>query len=142
MDTAQRGMGLGWDRALDLIRRSVAEAATVPGAVVFSGVGTDHLPPSPDLDLDAIRDAYLEQLDAVQAAGGRVILMASRALAAAATAATVCTPVCTPVCTLVHTPAPMTMPGSTPGAGPGRPAGDHPLAGRHVRPGAEGLLGR
>ncbi|AZQ68194.1 dihydrodipicolinate synthase family protein [Silicimonas algicola] len=87
MDTAQRGMGLGWAEALELIERSVAEAKTVPGAVVFSGVGTDHVAPSPDLTLDQIRDAYLEQLEAVEGAGGRVILMASRALAAGAGAA-------------------------------------------------------
>src|SRR6185436_3267556 len=44
MDTAQRGMGLDWPTSLELIRRSVAEARSVPGAVVFSGAGTDHLP--------------------------------------------------------------------------------------------------
>jgi len=82
MDTAQRGMGLGWDHALDLIGRSVAEARTVGGAV-FCGVGTDHLAPGAH-DIDAIRAAYLHQLSAVQGLGGRVILMASRALAAAA----------------------------------------------------------
>ena len=84
MDTAQRGMGLGWTDALELIRRSVHEARSVPGAAVFSGVGTDHLAPSVDLGLDDIRAAYLEQLGAVQAIGGRVIVMASRALAATA----------------------------------------------------------
>ena len=84
MDTAQRGMGLGWTEALELIRRSVAEAATVPGASVFSGVGTDHLAQTAGLELDTIRAAYLEQLEAVQDVGGRVILMASRALAASA----------------------------------------------------------
>src|ERR1700756_2296419 len=47
MDTAQRGMGLDWKNALELIRRSVAAAREVPGAVVFSGVGTDQLMPSP-----------------------------------------------------------------------------------------------
>ncbi|MEZ5824273.1 MAG: dihydrodipicolinate synthase family protein [Geminicoccaceae bacterium] len=82
MDTAQRGMGLSWEHALDLIRRSVKEAATVEGAKVYSGVGTDHIAPSADMPLDAIRDAYLEQLEAVEGVGGRVILMASRALAA------------------------------------------------------------
>ncbi|MBY6048437.1 dihydrodipicolinate synthase family protein [Vannielia litorea] len=87
MDTAQRGMGLGWEEAQELIRRSVAEARGVPGASVFSGVGTDHLVPSPELGIDAIIAAYLEQLAAVQGAGGRVILMASRALAAAAQSA-------------------------------------------------------
>ena len=82
MDTAQRGMGLSWEHALDLIRRSVKEAATVEGAKVYSGVGTDHVTPSPDMTPGAIRDAYLEQLEAVEGVGGRVILMASRALAA------------------------------------------------------------
>ena len=49
MDTAQRGMGLDWPNALELIRRSVAASRDVPGAVVFSGVGTDQLAPSPRL---------------------------------------------------------------------------------------------
>jgi len=86
MDTAQRGMGLGWTQALDLIGRSVAEAKAA-GGTVFSGVGTDHLPPAAGQTPDRIADAYLLQLDAVQALGGRVILMASRALAAAARSA-------------------------------------------------------
>ena len=42
MDTAQRGMGLDWPTSLELIRRSVVAAAAVPGAVVFSGAGTDR----------------------------------------------------------------------------------------------------
>lgn len=86
MDTAQRGMGLGWTQALDLIGRSVAEAKAA-GGTVFSGVGTDHLPAAAGQTPDQIADAYLMQLDAVQALGGRVILMASRALAAAARSA-------------------------------------------------------
>ena len=84
MDTAQRGMGLSWPHALELIQRSVAEARSIPGAAVFCGVGTDHVAPSPDMTVDAIKAAYLEQLEAVEKAGGRVIMMASRALAAAA----------------------------------------------------------
>ena len=44
MDTAQRGTGLDWPTALELIRRSVAAARETPGALVASGVGTDHLP--------------------------------------------------------------------------------------------------
>ncbi|MCB2039200.1 MAG: DUF993 family protein, partial [Ottowia sp.] len=86
MDTAQRGMGLGWTDALELVRRSVAEAKTV-GGTVFSGVGTDHLAPAPGQTTADIRAAYLEQLHAIQGVGGRVILMASRALAAAARSA-------------------------------------------------------
>ena len=81
MDTAQRGMGLNWAQALELIQKSVSEASSVQGAVVFSGVGTDHLIPSKDFKLEKVKSAYLEQLDAVQQAGSRVILMASRALA-------------------------------------------------------------
>ncbi len=84
MDTAQRGMGLDWPTSLELIKRSVAEARGIPGATVFSGAGTDHLPPGADRPLDEIVAAYERQCAAVEAAGGRIILMASRALAACA----------------------------------------------------------
>jgi hypothetical protein len=84
MDTAQRGMGLDWKNALALIQRSVAAARDVPGAVVFSGVGTDQLAPSSSVTLDDVIRAYEEQIEAVEACGGRIVLMASRALAAAA----------------------------------------------------------
>ena len=80
MDTAQRGMGLNWTKASELIRQTLAEAKGRPDAVVFSGVGTDHLPDQASTQ-DAVIAAYSEQLETVQAAGGRVILMASRALA-------------------------------------------------------------
>src|ERR1700704_4407316 len=43
MDTAQRGMGLDWSTSLELIRRTLGAARDVPGALVASGVGTDHL---------------------------------------------------------------------------------------------------
>ena len=84
MDTAQRGMGLDWPTSLTLIRRSVMEARTVPGAVVFSGAGTDHLAATPDITLERVIAAYEEQCAAIEAVGGRIILMASRALAACA----------------------------------------------------------
>ena len=84
MDTAQRGMGLDWPTSLELIRRSVGEARGTPGAVVFSGAGTDHLPAGATVSLSAIVAAYEAQCDAIEAAGGRIILMASRALAACA----------------------------------------------------------
>ncbi|NLS01762.1 dihydrodipicolinate synthase family protein [Rhizobium sp. P32RR-XVIII] len=84
MDTAQRGMGLGWPEARDLIRRVLAEARTRKDALIACGAGTDHLAPGPDVTIDAIIKAYEEQIEAVEAAGGRIILMASRALAAAA----------------------------------------------------------
>jgi hypothetical protein len=84
MDTAQRGMGLDWPTSLELIRRSVAEARSMPGAIVFSGAGTDHLPPAPNRTLAEVIAAYEEQCAAIENAGGRIILMASRALAACA----------------------------------------------------------
>ncbi len=84
MDTAQRGMGLDWPTSLKLIRRSVAESRSVEGAVVFCGAGTDHLSPSTATTLEQVIAAYDEQCAAVEAAGGRIILMASRALAACA----------------------------------------------------------
>jgi hypothetical protein len=85
MDTAQRGMGLDWNSSLELIRRSVEAAKDFEGeALIACGVGTDHLSPDPSLSLDDIIAAYEHQVEAVEAVGGRVILMASRALAAAA----------------------------------------------------------
>ena len=80
MDTAQRGMGLDWPTALELIRRSVENARHHKGALVFSGCGTDQLDPADASSLDDVIGAYLTQMDAIQAVGGRVILMASRAL--------------------------------------------------------------
>ncbi|MGH6961430.1 MAG: dihydrodipicolinate synthase family protein [Dongiaceae bacterium] len=84
MDTAQRGMGVDWATAKELIRRSVAHARTIPGADLACGVGTDQLVPGPETTIAEVMHAYEEQIEAVQAAGGRIILMASRALAAAA----------------------------------------------------------
>lgn len=84
MDTAQRGMGLDWPASLELIRRTVAEARTIEGAAVVCGAGTDHLAPAPGRTLEEVAAAYEEQCAAVEAAGGRIVLMASRALAAAA----------------------------------------------------------
>ncbi len=83
MDTAQRGMGLDWNTTQELIRRSVAEARAVGGQIAC-GAGTDHLPPQPDLTLEQVEAAYEEQVGYVESVGGRVILMASRALAACA----------------------------------------------------------
>jgi hypothetical protein len=82
MDTAQRGNGLDWQTARQLIRRSVDAAYDVPGALLFAGAGTDHL--APGATLDEVIAAYEEQVGAIEAAGGRVILMASRALVSAA----------------------------------------------------------
>jgi hypothetical protein len=83
MDTAQRGMGVDWPVARELIQRSLRHARTVDGDLAC-GVGTDQLAAGPEVTLAQIEAAYREQLGAVEAEGGRVILMASRALAKAA----------------------------------------------------------
>jgi hypothetical protein len=83
MDTAQRGMGLDWATAQELIRRSLAEARAV-GGMIACGAGTDHLPLRAGMALAEVEEAYAEQVGFVEDAGGRVILMASRALAAVA----------------------------------------------------------
>jgi dihydrodipicolinate synthase/N-acetylneuraminate lyase len=83
MDTAQRGMGLGWPEARELIRRSAA-AARECGGRLAAGAGTDQLPSDGSASLDQVRDAYLEQCEFVEEQGCQAIVMASRALAAAA----------------------------------------------------------
>jgi len=80
MDTAQRGMGLSWADSLLLIRRT-RDTLSGSGVPIFNGCGTDHLDPAAVRSLDDVVDAYLQQIDAIQSAGGRLILMASRALA-------------------------------------------------------------
>jgi hypothetical protein len=84
MDTAQRGMGLDWKGAQELIRRALAEAKTRKDARIACGAGTDHLAVTPDVTLDDVIRAYEEQVSTVEGLGGQVILMASRALAAIA----------------------------------------------------------
>jgi len=84
MDTAQRGMGLDWPAALELICRSLDAARDCPGAILASGAGTDHLAPGPEVTIAAVIAAYEMQCAAIEKLGGRIILMASRALAAAA----------------------------------------------------------
>ena len=83
MDTAQRGMGLDWASSLLLIEKSVKEAKGIPGALVASGAGTDHLPAGIH-SIERIIAAYEMQCGAIEKVGGRIILMASRALAASA----------------------------------------------------------
>jgi hypothetical protein len=85
MDTAQRGMGLDWAGARELIRHALAAAKGRPGVRIACGVGTDHLTPGPGVGVDDVIRAYEEQIAAIEAMGGRLIVMASRALAAAAT---------------------------------------------------------
>jgi hypothetical protein len=77
MDTSQRGMGLSWPDALELVKRSIDDAGD-NAARIYSGCGTDHIAEAQTLD-DVVA-AYLMQLHAIQKLGGRIILMASRAL--------------------------------------------------------------
>jgi hypothetical protein len=81
MDTAQRVMGLDWSGAKELIRRSLEAAKARPGVKIASGVGTDHLDANADVSIDDIIRAYEEQIEAIEAMGGQLIVMASRALA-------------------------------------------------------------
>jgi len=82
MDTAQRGMGLDWANSLELIRRSIEAAGR--NDLVASGAGTDHLPAGKAYSIPEIIAAYEMQCAAIEKLGGRIILMASRALAASA----------------------------------------------------------
>ena len=81
MDTAQRGMGLDWPTSLELIRRSLEAAKSMPGARIASGCGTDHLDIESVRSIDDVIRGYEEQMAAIESLGGRLILMASRALA-------------------------------------------------------------
>lgn len=87
MDTAQRGMGLAWPGAQELIRRSLSDARQVAGADLACGAGTDHLAPTDARSLDDVIAAYEEQVGFVEGEGGRAIMMASRALARVARSA-------------------------------------------------------
>jgi hypothetical protein len=88
MDTAQRGMGLSWGQARELIASSAERAAGRRAAgryaAIACGAGTDHLAADEGHPVAAVIDAYAAQLEFVEASGAAVILMASRALAAAA----------------------------------------------------------
>ncbi|NPC56552.1 dihydrodipicolinate synthase family protein [Caenimonas soli] len=85
MDTAQRGMGLDWPTSLELIRRSLDAAKDAPGALVASGCGTDHLVLESVKTVDQVIAGYEEQMAAIEKLGGKLIVMASRALARVAT---------------------------------------------------------
>lgn len=85
MDTAQRGMGLDWPTSLELIRRSLDAAKDVPGALVASGCGTDHLNLDEVKSVDDVIRGYEAQMAAIEKLGGKLIVMASRALARVAT---------------------------------------------------------
>jgi Protein of unknown function (DUF993) len=83
MDTAQRGMGVDWATALELIQRTMRAAQAHPMKPrVACGAGTDHMAPADLTDTDAITRAYTQQAEAIEAAGGQLILMATRAFPA------------------------------------------------------------
>jgi Protein of unknown function (DUF993) len=84
MDTAQRGMGIDWPTSLELIARSLDAAKDFPGALIASGASTDHLKPAAGVTVDDVTRAYEEQCSAIEKLGGRIVLMASRALVGAA----------------------------------------------------------
>jgi hypothetical protein len=81
MDTAQRGMGLDWPTSLELIGRSLDAARDVPEALVASGCGTDHLVLEDVKTVDDVIAGYEDQMAAIEKLGGKLIVMASRALA-------------------------------------------------------------
>lgn len=81
MDTAQRGMGLDWSGAQELIRRALEAAKSRPGVKIACGCGTDHIAPGPDVTIDDVIRAYEQQIEFIESLGGRLIVMASRALA-------------------------------------------------------------
>ena len=124
MDTAQRGMGLDWPTSLELIRRSLDAARDHPGALVASGCGTDHLAFDASTTVDDVIRAYEEQMEAIESLGGRLIVMASRALARVATERGRLRARLRPHPDAVEA------------------AGDPALARRHVRSGAGRLLGQ
>ncbi|MBK4215244.1 dihydrodipicolinate synthase family protein [Paracoccus caeni] len=83
MDTAQRGMGVDWLTAKELIQRCMVEAKAHPlRPRVACGAGTDHQTLDQLRDPGAVIAAYETQMEAIEAAGGQVILMATRALPA------------------------------------------------------------
>ena len=83
MDTAQRGMGVDWPTALELIQRTMVAAKDHPlHPRVACGAGTDHIALGDLRDADTIYAAYAHQAEAIEAAGGQLILMASRAFTA------------------------------------------------------------
>jgi hypothetical protein len=83
MDTAQRGMGVDWPTAKELIERTMRDAKAHPlKPRVACGAGTDQNPREAYRSADDIIAAYSEQMEAIEAAGGQVILMASQAFPA------------------------------------------------------------
>ena len=123
MDTAQRGMGLDWPTSLELIQRSVKAAKARGNALVFSGAGTDHLAVE-DAKTHRRRDPRLRGADRGGRKGRRTHHPDGVARAGKA-----------------RPQRRRLRQGLQPRAVAGPRARDHPLARRHVRSGAGGLLG-
>ena len=81
MVTAPRGMGLDWPTSLELIKRSIEASKDMPGAFLASGCGTDHLNLESITTVDEVIAGYEFQMEAIEKLGGKLIVMASRALA-------------------------------------------------------------
>jgi hypothetical protein len=67
-----------------LIRHTLEAAKGRFGVKVCCGIGTDHLEPTAGIRIDDIIRTYEEQIEAIEAMDGRLVVMASRALAAVA----------------------------------------------------------
>jgi hypothetical protein len=81
MDTAQRGMGLDWETAKELIFRTIKDAKLHPlKPHVVCGAGTDHYDIQELNSYDKIITAYSEQMEHIEAIGGQIVIMASRAM--------------------------------------------------------------
>jgi hypothetical protein len=76
MDTAQRGMGLDWEAAKELIRRTLRESEAV-GGTTLCGVRTDQLDAEGTYSIEEVEKAYLSQCEFVESLGGQVIIMPS-----------------------------------------------------------------
>src|SRR5881396_2432257 len=123
MDTSQRGMGFDWPTAKELIRRAVAEARSLPGAVIASGAGTDHLEPGPRVAPRRRRGGVRGAVRVHRVGGGPDH------------------PDGEPRARRVREEPGRLREGLRPPPGPGEGARDHPLARRHVRSRARRLLG-
>ena len=67
MDTAQRGMGVDWLTAKELIERTMAAAKAHPMKPrVACGAGTDHVAVTDLGNADAVIAAYETQMEAIQ----------------------------------------------------------------------------
>ena len=122
MDTAQRGMGLDWNGARELIRRSLEAAKSRPGALIASGAGTEQLEASANDDRRC--DPRLRDADRGDRGDGRTHRLDGE-----------------PGAGQSGESSGRLRQGLCAHPRPGEGAGDHPLAGRDVRPALAGYWG-